>query len=182
MTFLSRFLVGPAVLLMLTSFPALAQTGTITASAKSQSSQQSTECPKCHHVNRPNAKFCSECGTVLRKGGCVKCGATLVPGEKFCTDCGFAVPAAGAAQGETPKEPTPSGEPTTQPEVSYPTFKLGGFHDIVYNGDSRSSPRGFSLGQFVLHTNSMLAPSVQFFSELSFSPRTDAGTGTPAAP
>jgi hypothetical protein len=67
-------------------------------------------------------------------------------------------------------------------EITYPTFKLGGFSDIVYSGDSHNNPKGFSLGQFVLHTNSLLAPNVQFFSEISLSPRSDAGTGSPAAP
>jgi hypothetical protein len=168
-------------LLLLPALPAISFADAEGGAKKTSAPAQSVECPKCHHLNRPNAKFCADCGTVLRKGGCPRCGATLVPGEKFCTECGLEVSAGGLVP---PKEPTPPAEPgaRSEPEVSYPTFKLGGFHDIVFNGDSKSSPRGFSLGQLVLHTNSLLSPSVQFFSELSFTPRSDAGTGTPAAP
>src|SRR4051812_46167394 len=30
-------------------------------------------CPKCHHVNRPTARFCGECGTLLHPGDCPRC-------------------------------------------------------------------------------------------------------------
>jgi hypothetical protein len=43
-------------------------------------------------------------------------------------------------------------------------------------------PRGFSLGQFVLHMTSALSSRVNFFGELSFTARSDAGQGSPAAP
>ena len=52
-------------------------------------------CPKCHHENRATAKFCSECGTVLRKGGCPRCGASNsfeeaqpLPAVAACPTCG----------------------------------------------------------------------------------------------
>lgn len=76
----------------------------------------------------------------------------------------------------------PQDPPPAVSDVVYPSIKVGGFHDIVYTGDRRIAPRGVSLGQFVLHTNSLLSPNTQFFSEISFSPRTDAGAGSPAAP
>ena len=47
--------------------------------------------------------------------------------------------------------------------------------------DKSEGPRGFSEGQFVLHLASALSPRVNFFGELSLTPRTDAGTGSPAA-
>lgn len=46
-------------------------------------------CPECGQANRPNAKFCSNCGKKL--GGantCKKCGATVPAGAKFCPECG----------------------------------------------------------------------------------------------
>ena len=63
-----------------------------------------------------------------------------------------------------------------------PRFTLQGFGDF----DMASQPktegsRGFSEGQFTLHLVSALSPRVAFFGELTFSPRADAGTGTPAA-
>jgi hypothetical protein len=48
--------------------------------------------------------------------------------------------------------------------------------------DKSEGPQGFSEGQFVLHLAAALSPRVNFFGELSFTPRTDAGSGTPAAP
>lgn len=42
-------------------------------------------------------------------------------------------------------------------------------------------PQGFSLGQLTLHLASALTPRVTFFGELSFTARSDAGTGSPSA-
>jgi len=64
----------------------------------------------------------------------------------------------------------------------YPSLHISGFADVDYtNQDKSEGARGFSLGQFVLHMASALSPRVNFFGELSFSPRTDAGTGSPPA-
>ena len=63
-----------------------------------------------------------------------------------------------------------------------PTLHIAGFGDVNYSQTKHlEGPRGFSLGQFVLHMASELSPRVSFFGELSFSARTDAGTGSPAA-
>jgi hypothetical protein len=65
---------------------------------------------------------------------------------------------------------------------TYPNFKMVGFGDVDYSDTKRpEGPQGFSLGQFVLHMTSALSPRVTFFGELSFTARTDAGTGTPPA-
>ena len=45
------------------------------------------ECPKCHHENKPSAKFCASCGTKLQRL-CSKCGAEVDPDDRFCSDCG----------------------------------------------------------------------------------------------
>src|SRR5215203_4356465 len=49
--------------------------------------QSSVKCPNCHADNRPDAKFCRECGT--RVGGrCPAYGAANEPDQKFCDECG----------------------------------------------------------------------------------------------
>ena len=64
----------------------------------------------------------------------------------------------------------------------YPRFRLAGFGYVnLSHQDRDEGPRGFSLGQFVLHMSSQLSSRVTFFGEISFSARADAGTGTPSA-
>ena len=64
----------------------------------------------------------------------------------------------------------------------YPSLHISGFGDVNYvDQDKSEGTRGFALGQFVLHMASALSPRVNFFGELSFTPRADAGTGSPPA-
>ena len=68
------------------------------------------------------------------------------------------------------------------PATEYPAFHLSGFGDVAFSAQNKSEgPRGFSEGQFVLHFASALSPRVNFFGELSLTPRADAGIGTPPA-
>jgi hypothetical protein len=68
------------------------------------------------------------------------------------------------------------------PDSEYPVFRLSGFADVDFADQAKSEgARGFSEGQFVLHLAAALSPHVNFFGELSFTPRADAGTGTPPA-
>ena len=58
-------------------------------------------CPSCPE-NRPDRKFCAECGIALA-AACPSCGAANQPGERFCGECGTAltgVPASRAAAGQ----------------------------------------------------------------------------------
>src|SRR5437867_2011201 len=72
------------------------------------------------------------------------------------------------------QEPGPVGN-------EYPSLHLSGFADVDFSAQRRSEgARGFSEGQFVLHLASALSPRVNVFGELSFTPRADAGSGTPA--
>lgn len=48
------------------------------------------ECPDCNHPNRPEAKFCQNCGGRLT-GVCTTCSAKLPDGAKFCIECGQSV-------------------------------------------------------------------------------------------
>lgn len=68
----------------------------------------------------------------------------------------------------------------------YPSLHISGFGDVNFIAQDKAERgvRGFALGQFVLHMASALSPRVNFFGEVSFSPRADAGsgpTGTPPA-
>jgi hypothetical protein len=140
----------------------------------------SVKCPKCGHENRPGARFCAECGTLLHPGGCPRCGAEIVPGDRFCTQCGLDLSNLKTDMAKTPQAPERMPEIAEVHEV-HPSMTIGGFSDVVYSGSNPGSPRNFNLGQFVLHFHSSLAPKVSFFSELSLAPRADAGTGSPSA-
>jgi hypothetical protein len=89
-------------------------------------------------------------------------------------------PAAGAAQAS---QGQPADHDQPPPGVTeYPSLHLSGFADIDFaDQDKAEGARGFSEGQFVLHVASALSPRANFFGELSFTPRADAGTGSPAA-
>ena len=81
--------------------------------------------------------------------------------------------------------PTPSADPHQMPagEGDYPRLHFAGFGDIDFAAQPRSQgTRAFSLGQFVAHITSQLSARVTVLSEISFTARTDAGTGTPPAP
>jgi len=83
-----------------------------------------------------------------------------------------------ASQGEPAHDEQPPAGAVTE----YPSLHLAGFGDVDFaNQDKSEGPRGFSEGQFVLHLVSALSPRVNFFGELSFTPRADAGTGGPPA-
>lgn len=68
------------------------------------------------------------------------------------------------------------------PAGQYPSLRISGFGDVNFEATTESeSGEAFSLGQLALHMISELSPRVTFFGEVSFSPRADAGTGSPAA-
>ncbi|MCW5632338.1 MAG: zinc ribbon domain-containing protein, partial [Rubrivivax sp.] len=56
----------------------------------------------CHHCQRPStidARFCSACGTELRRLECPTCRAANDPESRHCHACGTALPAAAEASG-----------------------------------------------------------------------------------
>ena len=89
-----------------------------------------------------------------------------------------------AARAQDPAQTgTPDSHQMPQGEGEYPRFRLAGFGDINFSRMQHTeSPKNFSLGQFVLHMTSQLSSRVTFLGEVSFSARSDAGTGTPPAP
>src|SRR5262245_34814425 len=63
-------------------------------------------CPSCGHGNRPDRRFCTECGSRLGHR-CGACGAAVELSEKFCGGCGAAVTAALALVEKSPATYTP---------------------------------------------------------------------------
>jgi hypothetical protein len=92
------------------------------------------------------------------------------------------LPARSLAQQHDDQTPHP-GQTAPDGAISeYPSLHLSGFGNVDFSAQDKSEgPRGFSAGQFVLHLASALSPRVNFFGEMSFTPRADAGTGNPAA-
>lgn len=81
--------------------------------------------------------------------------------------------------------PHPMGTGVSWPdrENTFPSLKIAGFSDFNFAAtDQKGTKSGFNEGQFVLHLNSNLSQKVTFLGEISLTARTDAGTGTPAAP
>jgi hypothetical protein len=73
--------------------------------------------------------------------------------------------------------------PASARAESFPSMRLTGFSDLNFSAtDQRGAKSGFNEGQFILHISSALGARVNYFGELSFTARTDAGTGSPAAP
>jgi hypothetical protein len=58
--------------------------------AAARTPRASIACPKCDHVNSPDAKFCSQCGGALQQN-CRGCGEANEPGAKFCAYCGHSL-------------------------------------------------------------------------------------------
>src|SRR5882762_4955069 len=54
------------------------------------------QCPQCQHENSATAKFCEECGQLLR-ARCPACGFEPAPSAKFCPECGQRLAPSGPA-------------------------------------------------------------------------------------
>src|SRR5262249_41228052 len=63
-------------------------------------------CPSCGHGNRPDRRFCTECGSRLGRT-CAACGRAVESSEKFCGSCGAALTGASALAERAPATDTP---------------------------------------------------------------------------
>lgn len=83
-------------------------------------------CPRCHHVNRSDARFCQRCGAQLGPVSsgqpspptCVHCGRSIRPGVQFCPHCGIrqaASPPPGYPPSQPPPEPWRQATPVPPP-------------------------------------------------------------------
>jgi class 3 adenylate cyclase/tetratricopeptide (TPR) repeat protein len=64
-------------------------------------------CPSCGAENRPDGKFCFQCGGALA-APCAACGTTVRPGARFCDECG--TPVGGAPPSRSQITATPESE------------------------------------------------------------------------
>ncbi len=66
------------------------------------------DCPRCHAENRPDRRFCGECGLPFTSR-CLACGFSNEAAERFCGGCGtpLALPAPGEARFGPPESYTP---------------------------------------------------------------------------
>lgn len=86
---------------------------------------------------------------------------------------------------EVTREPATVVDPQATPDLSaasgiaYPTRLFSGFGDIVYSTAKSGTSRQFSLGQLTLQYTSALARQSFVFTEVTFSPRSDAASGSP---
>jgi|GEM_PF-1481357 len=95
------------------------------------------KCPVCQFDNRPEARFCKQCGAVLSPSPaspgvtCPACGASVRAGARFCPRCGGALPA-------QPEQLQPSAAPAAprQPAV-----------ESAVRGDIRIGDKSLAIGE-----------------------------------
>ena len=71
------------------------------------------ECPHCGAANKPESRYCGECGQPLgtpKAFTCPLCDTTNAPGILICTECGADLIPPGVSLSEIPVEPVGGGE------------------------------------------------------------------------
>ena len=79
-------------------------------------------CPSCGHENKPDRKFCGQCGGELALA-CAACGTQPEPGERFCGQCGAPI-----GKGEASSSSTPA--PALQPATAQPSSFSDGRYQV----------------------------------------------------
>ena len=77
-------------------------------------------CPSCHHDNRSDRRFCTQCGTRLAMR-CFSCGAPIELDERFCGGCGAAL----TIGGQTPP-PSSAHAPLPPEEIRHANATVEG--------------------------------------------------------
>ncbi|MFL5675173.1 MAG: AAA family ATPase [Chloroflexota bacterium] len=77
-------------------------------------------CAACGTENRPDRKFCAQCGAALARP-CPTCGAANLPGERFCGECGRAL-----EDGAASVDSLPTAAGTSTGSSAGPTATAGG--------------------------------------------------------
>lgn len=77
---------------------------------------QDAACPECKAKLKPDAKFCTSCGTKIEQKLCADCKAPLKLGAKFCASCGKKVEEAPKPEPRPDPKPEPKAEPRSDPK------------------------------------------------------------------
>lgn len=90
------------------------------------------KCTRCGFENRPDARFCKQCGQPLvvaqpappplEEMLCPACGAAYKPGARFCSRCGNPL-TTGAMPPQPPTQPSMPPPPAYAPEFGTPPFQ-----------------------------------------------------------
>ncbi len=97
-------------------------------------------CQSCGWDNRPDRKFCADCGARLSLDlKCGDCGTLNQPGERFCGECGQMLAGAVAAPPKERSEPAippsdsppPTDEPVKTRSSVHPTSFVNGRYKVV---------------------------------------------------
>lgn len=89
------------------------------------------KCTRCGFENRPDARFCKQCGQPLVTQAapppleemlCPACGASYKPGARFCSRCGNPL-TTGAMPPQPPTQPSMPPPPAYAPEFGTPPFQ-----------------------------------------------------------
>ena len=115
-------------------------------------------CPRCQRENRPQAKFCEECGAPLARS-CGHCGAALSTSAKFCSECGRAtgVPPEPEARFASPHAITRG-----QGQRGHETYALRLLGEITSRGDplDAETAEGYYRQALTLATELEMRPLV----------------------
>src|SRR5439155_25242578 len=91
-------------------------------------------CPACNAENRPDAKFCGECGTAFGVT-CPACGSANEAGRRFCYECGSPLESAAAPPAAVTSR-TPDAPAAERRFVSVLFADLVGFTTLSESRDS----------------------------------------------
>ncbi|MCX7681637.1 MAG: zinc-ribbon domain-containing protein [Anaerolineae bacterium] len=90
------------------------------------------KCTRCGFENRPDARFCKQCGQPLavqpapppvEEMLCPACGASYKPGARFCSRCGNPLTTGAMPPPQPPTQPSMPPPPSYPPEFGTPPFQ-----------------------------------------------------------
>jgi hypothetical protein len=170
------------------------------------------QCPKCRFENRPEARFCKQCGQSMPVAApppqsapagvpCPTCGAMVNPGARFCQGCGNTLLAASSAPPpvspaarsqaaptlarQAPQYTSPPTQPPSvqQPYAPHAAQPLAYFPGAEPSAASRSRWLWLGGGVALLCIVTLIGAAVVFMLNKDDSPAPQASpAATPGAP